>query len=60
MKKFKTSWFQLILVGLGVQIYQKKARSKKGWGKRFRGQKVIDLVQNLKNEVSQQLNTPHY
>ena len=60
MKKFKTSWFQLILVGLGVQIYQKKARSKRGRGKLFRGQKVIDLAQNRKNEVSQQLNTPHY
>ncbi len=60
MKNFKISWFQLILVGLGVQSYQKKKLGKKGGGKNFRGQKVIDLTQNLKNEVSQQLNTPHY
>ncbi len=42
MKNFKISWFQLILVGLGVQSYQKKKLGKKGDGKKLRGQKGID------------------
>ena len=51
MKKLNEMFFQLIPIAKGINIYPKKDRACRGWGKKLQGHFLISSIGNVKHKI---------